>query len=100
MFGLKNDWKIRVEVTKEISDDVEYSWAKVFRVEENGTEEEVQPTNLKTFDCDQEGMLEKALQFARSLLFDREEQSDAVLEDCLLLLFLFFKRIIRAKRAN
>ena len=98
MFELKNDWKIRVEVTKEISDDVEYSWAKVIRVEENGTEEEVQPTKLETFDCDQEGMLEKALQFARSLLFDREEQSDAVLEDCLFL--LFFKRIIRAIRAN
>ena len=51
---MKNDWNLRVKVTKQEVDGNEHSFGDVYRIIDDNTEERVEQHDFRTYKCDNE----------------------------------------------
>ena len=61
VFKVKNDWNLRVKVTKKLENGIEFSIGDLYRIKDDNTEEKVKPLTLKNYKCDDEEMRQKIL---------------------------------------
>ena len=51
---MRNKWNLRVKVTKQLEDGIAFSFAEVYRIKDDNTEERVQQHDFRTYKCDDE----------------------------------------------
>lgn len=59
VFKVKDSWTLRVKVTRQLSEGVAISAGEVYRLNEDGTEEKVEPHTHRSFICNDDDTYQK-----------------------------------------